>query len=278
MVILLLALAVGFVISFEEILYNKGDYAIAESSAPVLEQSNYIPEPEIPSSEINPTAAIESTPVNPPAPTPIPVEKTEEELNKKIAYLTFDDGPSPKVTPQILDILKANEIKATFFVTGKMAERYPEVLKRIHAEGHLIANHSYSHSYGYIYSSPKNLIKDIEKAEHVITSILGEEHSSKIMRFPGGSFGKKLSFKKAVQDSGYKYVDWNVVNGDAEGFNVPVSKLLQRLKATSVKKNPAIILMHDIDTKKTTVDALPEILDYLKSQDYIFKTLENYEF
>lgn len=194
---------------------------------------------------------------------------------KKIAYITFDDGPSINVTPEILDILKKYNVKASFFVIGEMAKNNPGILKRATSEGHLIANHTYSHNYKYIYSSPARFIDDVKKCNSVLLSILGTSYDSKIIRFPGGSFGKKRApFRNAITKAGYDYVDWNALNGDAESMHVPVAKLISRIKQTTLRKNEVVILMHDSNTKQTTVQALPKVLDYLKSQGYEFETLD----
>ncbi|WP_315120424.1 polysaccharide deacetylase family protein [uncultured Clostridium sp.] len=192
--------------------------------------------------------------------------------DKKIAYLTFDDGPSAKITPQILDILKENNVKATFFVLGYMAEENPDVLKRARDEGHAIANHSYSHNYKQLYASTSNFLADIKKNEETIRGILGE-YNSKVIRFPGGSFGKH-DFINAVKDAGYHSVDWNALNGDAEAQNVPKEKLVARLKETTLGQKKLYVLMHDAPAKQTTVQALQEIIDYLRDSGYEFGTLE----
>jgi len=210
----------------------------------------------------------------------------EQNLNKnttvervKTAYLTFDDGPSPLVTPKILEILKQHEIKATFFVIGKQAEQNPELIRQIWEEGHFICNHTYSHNYKLIYSSPDSFMAEVTKCEKVLKSILGENYNNKILRFPGGSFGKKrLPFRERVKEEGYISIDWNALNGDAEALNVPADKLLNRIKETTKNKNNAIVLMHDSNTKKTTAEALPDIINHLISEGYSFETLENYEF
>ncbi|WP_416198323.1 MAG: Peptidoglycan/xylan/chitin deacetylase, PgdA/CDA1 family [Sporanaerobacter sp.] len=203
-----------------------------------------------------------------------PVEEKINE-NKKIAYLTFDDGPSKNVTPQILDILDKYNIKATFFTIGYLAEQNPELVKREYESGHAIGNHTYSHNYKYVYKSTDNFIADLDKAEKVLKSILGEDFKTNVIRFPGGSHGdKKKPFVKAVEAKGISYVDWNALNGDAEGHNIPKDKLVQRFKSTAKGKNKLIILMHDAAAKKTTVAALPEILDYLISQGYEFRIFD----
>ncbi|MCM0647545.1 polysaccharide deacetylase [Clostridium swellfunianum] len=202
-------------------------------------------------------------------------DKHSGNANAKEAFLTFDDGPTKEITSQILDILKEKKVKATFFVVGKMAENEKDLLIREKNEGHAIANHSYSHDYKHLYSNPKNFVDDINTADAAIKNILGE-HESKLMRFPGGSFGKQReNYRQAVTEAGYHYIDWNALNGDAEGKgNWPAEKLVQNIKTTSAGKNRLVILMHDAPLKQTTVQALPEIIDYLKTQGYTFKTLE----
>lgn len=190
----------------------------------------------------------------------------------KVAYLTFDDGPTPDITSSILDILKSNDIKATFFVVGKMAEKNPELLLREKNEGHAIANHTYSHNYKYIYSSTGNFLEDLKKGNEVVTSIIGD-HNKTLIRFPGGSFGRQ-AYKKAIESEGYHYVDWNALNGDAEVASASVDRLIRRLHETVQDQKELIILMHDATGKGTTVQALPEVIEYLKSKGYVFKTLE----
>lgn len=222
----------------------------------------------------------------------LPAAKTEQSGNgklgadgqdmasakEKVAFLTFDDGPSPKVTPQILDILKKNDIKATFFLIGELVQYYPDIVKREVAEGHLIANHTYSHEYKRIYSHPQALLKDMEKGEDALESTLHIPFPSNVMRFPGGSFGKKLhSFREAVQQAGYVYYDWNALNGDAEGKNISEDALKARVKETVGKKKSIILLMHDANSKQNTVNTLQWSIDYLKQRGYTFDTLDHYQ-
>lgn len=198
-----------------------------------------------------------------------------QEQNKRKAFLTFDDGPSEKVTCEILDILKEYNVKATFFVVGNLAEKNPEVIKKIYQEGHAIGNHTYSHRYDYIYKRTSNFLKELESTENVLKGILGENFETKIVRFPGGSFGdKKAIFRKAVIDKGYTYYDWNSLNGDAEGHHIPKDKLINRFKSTFYGQKELIILMHDMDAKYTTPESLPYIIEYLQDNDYEFYTLK----
>jgi peptidoglycan/xylan/chitin deacetylase (PgdA/CDA1 family) len=193
---------------------------------------------------------------------------------KKVAYLTFDDGPSLNNTPKVLDILKNNNIKATFFLIGKSAEQNSELVRREKAEGHAIGNHTYSHNMKYIYSSPSTFVSDVDKGDKAIKSIIGDDYNLKLIRFPGGSFGPRLApFREAAVKAGYHYIDWNDLTGDAEHNNVPVSGLLNELKKYTTQDH-VVILMHDAPAKATTVQALPQVIDYLKSKGYSFDTLK----
>lgn len=198
---------------------------------------------------------------------------TKQSLLSKVVYLTFDDGPSSKVTGQILDILKEKDVKATFFVIGKNVQYEPDVLKRTFEEGHQIANHGYSHNYKLIYSNVDEFYKDLNKGHEAIKSILGEDYENNVYRFPGGSFGNKAKFKDKLAEIGYVYFDWNVLNGDAEGNNLTDQYLINRFNETSRGYNVIISLMHDTDAKSNTVRTLPGIIDGLKEKGYTFKTL-----
>ncbi|MBU5426371.1 polysaccharide deacetylase [Tissierella pigra] len=198
----------------------------------------------------------------------------KENKNTKLAYLTFDDGPSKYVTNQILDILDEYDIKATFFILGKMVNSNPDVLKRIHEDGHSIGHHSYSHNYKYIYKDTKNFLGEVESTEKALKNVLGEEFETKLLRMPGGSFEKhKQKFLKMFEEMGYKNYNWNSLNGDAEGIGLSKEKLVNRVKATTKGKKEVIILMHDTDAKQTTVDGLPEIINYLINEGYEFRAL-----
>ncbi|WMJ79795.1 polysaccharide deacetylase family protein [Clostridium sp. MB40-C1] len=207
--------------------------------------------------------------------------QTPKPTGDKAVYLTFDDGPSTKVTPQILKILEEYNVKASFFLVGKSVTMYPNLVKEEKAKGHAVCNHTYSHNYKYLYSNPNTFIKDAQKCDDAIKSVLGQE-TNKIIRFPGGGFYKKRApYRELAKNKGFKAIDWTVETGDARTNNVPVDKLLSNLKTEmgscpKSKKNNVIVLMHDISTKQTTADALPQVIQYFKSQGYTFKTLEDY--
>ena len=202
------------------------------------------------------------------------IYKSEE----KRVFLTFDDGPSKTVTVQILDILKKNNIKATFFVLGNRVEINPDVLRREYEEGHYIANHGYSHDYAKIYEKNTNVLDEYLKTEQCIRDALeNSEYSSHLFRFPGGSVGGKYAEikKQAIgllEDNGATYLDWNALSKDAEG-NFDKDKLIQNVISTSNGKNSIVVLMHDTGAKKSTVEALQSIIDYFIERGYIFKNM-----
>lgn len=198
----------------------------------------------------------------------------EKDKNLKIAYLTFDDGPSTKSTPAILDILKREGIKATFFVQGQNISYYPEIFKRVYDEGHAIGHHSYSHNYDYLYSSTDNFMNDIYKTEKVMQDVLGSDFKTHLLRLPGGAFGKKkMHYVDVAASKGYTNYNWNALNGDAEGHGLSSGHLINRLKATVGGQRQIIILMHDTNAKATTVQSLPASIKYLRDRGYEFRTL-----
>ena len=107
--------------------------------------------------------------------------------NKKIAFLTFDDGPNISVTPKVLDILKEENVKASFFVIGKCVDSHPEITKRAYDEGHYIANHGYSHNNNLLYKSSDNFLNELKKTDLAIGNAIGvPNYCSHIFRFPTG--------------------------------------------------------------------------------------------
>lgn len=207
---------------------------------------------------------------------------------KKVVYLTFDDGPSETVTPQILDTLKAENVHATFFLVGKAideSEINKNLVKREFEEGNAIGNHTYSHNYNYLYPKGSinvdNIMADIEKTNQSLKSILGEDFSTRAIRFPGGhmTWEKKdakgmEAMDKALADKDYHQVDWNSLSKDAEGARKNAEQLKQEVINTMGTKQKLIILMHDTYGKEETAKALPEVIKYLKEQGYEFKILK----
>lgn len=182
-----------------------------------------------------------------------------DELPKKVA-LTFDDGPDPYYTEKLLDGLKARNVRATFFVTGAHAQEYPEIIKRMDEEGHLIGNHTYSHI--QLRTSNRNKFKEeLKKTSEIISEITGNE--VQFVRPPYGTWDKKLE-----QELNMFPVLWDI---DPLDWCRSDASCITRNVVGKVKDN-SIILMHD--QYKSSVTAALLIVDALKEQRYEFVTVE----
>lgn len=198
----------------------------------------------------------------------------QKNINNGIIYLTFDDGPSNS-TSAILDILKNEKIKATFFVTNRNPN-LDNLIKREYDDGHSVALHTATHNYSYLYSSKEAYFEDLKTVSNRVKRITNKE--SKIIRFPGGGsnlVSKKYSDKimtyltKEVGNRGYHYYDWNVDSGDATGrYN---SEEVYTNVVTSLRPGREnIVLMHDFASNHPTEGALEKIIRYGKENGYIF--------
>ena len=195
-------------------------------------------------------------------------------------YLTFDDGPKNGTTNVILDILKEEGVKATFFVTNSGPD---ELIKRAYDEGHTIALHTASHNYSIVYASVDSYFNDLNIVSERVKNITGVE--SKIIRFPGGSsntISRKYSsgimsyLTSEVLKRGYRYYDWNVSSGDAAGGRPTASMIYDNVVSNLSKNRVNMVLMHDIKTY--TRDALRDIIRYGKENGYVFdKITQNTE-
>ena len=197
--------------------------------------------------------------------------------NKRV-FLTFDDGPSTSVTPYILDLLKQENIKATFFVLGTKVEANPDILKREYNEGHFIANHGYSHKYKDIYSSTQAVLDEYNKTNQAIKNALeNQNYNSLVFRFPGGSTGGpydelKKEAKELLRQNGIASLDWNALTNDAAGANTK-EKIMQNFYSTVEGKTSVVILMHDASDKILTYECLPEMIKYFRDNGYTFQNL-----
>ena len=193
----------------------------------------------------------------------------------QIAYLTFDDGPSQAVTPLILDVLKEEQIKATFFVLGANVKKNSEILKRAYEEGHYIANHGYSHDYAKIYKNAKSVLEEYNKTEKAIKeAIKNNEYSSNLFRFPGGYDGGKYAnikkeAAKLLNKNNISYIDWNVLTKDAQGANTK-EKIINNIKNQTKEKGNIVVLMHDSSSKILTYETLKDVIKYLRDEGYTF--------
>lgn len=195
---------------------------------------------------------------------------------EKVTYLTFDDGPTTTVTPKILDILKSENIKATFFVIGKSVEANPEIVKRAYEEGHYIANHGYDHNNSNLYKNSESFINEVKKTDLAISKAIGvEDYCSHVFRFPNGFMSKinKKEKEEAVSllfKMNYTYIDWNCLNNDSVK-KYSTTQLLNNLKKSAKNKNTLVVLMHDTKDVNDSSLVLKDSISYLKSEGYEFK-------
>lgn len=206
----------------------------------------------------------------------------------KYVFLTFDDGPSNS-TEKILNTLKDKDVHGTFFVLGSSIEndsKRQEYLKEELKSGNAIANHSYSHDFKKLYPGNKlnidYFMDEFNKTNDIMQSILGGEFDCRVLRMPGGYGTRKYykdpslkEFDNTLQENGIINVDWNALDGDAEGKPYSTEEMLNYVKKTSKGKNHVVILMHDAAGKEKTVKILPQIIDYYKNEGYEFKVIKN---
>jgi peptidoglycan-N-acetylglucosamine deacetylase len=217
--------------------------------------------------------AAEETPGTSPSPSPPPeaAQPTAEKpatwfsvhVNGPYIAMTFDDGPSPATTPQLLDILKQRNIKATFFMIGQNAERNPEIVKRILAEGHEIGNHSWTHP--QLSKLPdQRVTEEITKTQDAIKNACG--YTPVLLRPP---YGAITSRQKAwiEKQFGLSIIRWSV---DPFDWKRPGASVIEQRILAGARPG-AIILSHDIH--KQTVDAMPATLDALAQKGFKFVTV-----
>ncbi|MBE5828376.1 MAG: polysaccharide deacetylase [Butyrivibrio sp.] len=195
-------------------------------------------------------------------------QNPEDIEGTRYVYLTFDDGPSI-YTDEILDILAEYDVKATFFVCGKPDAKYTDSYKRIVDEGHTLGMHSYSHKYSDIYSSVDAFSEDLKKLKHFLydtTDVLPRYY-----RFPGGSSNKVTQvdiheLMDVLETEGVTYFDWNVSAGD-DRAGATKDTIYNNIVGNIPKFKHCIVLMHDAADKKSTVEALPEVIEAIKAMD-----------
>ena len=202
---------------------------------------------------------------------------------EKIVFLTFDDGTSTTNTPKVLDILKKEGVKATFFITGQNVEyggeKARDLIKQEFNEGHAIANHSYTHDVKKLY--PNRVLdidafkEDFEKNDKMLKEVLGKYFSTRVIRCPGGygSWKGMEPLDEYLDENKMISIDWTSLNADAEGKKKNAKELANYAIKTSEGKEMVVLLMHDTYGKEETVKALPAIIKYFKDNGYAFKTL-----
>lgn len=217
-------------------------------------------------------------------------EITEGKLDytgKKIAFLTFDDGPNNTITPQVLDTLKDRQVPATFFLVGRnLGSKHEDTLRRILREGHGIAMHSLSHDYSKLYpgrfGNAQRIRYEAQETQKLLKEFFGPDFHSSVWRYPGGhqSWKELEASDDALAKLGVQWIDWNCLVGDAqprsdrpttsEGQVQYVHKSLKLNKQTRI----AVVLAHDAENKQLTADSLDKLIDYFKDNGYEFGILK----
>ena len=212
--------------------------------------------------------------------TPTIAQNVQVPDGAKIVYLTFDDGPS-EITTQLLDVLDTCNVKATFFVVGKRVEMYPDQTNDIISRGHAVGLHSYDHDYHNVYASLECFADSTLQAQAALQEVTGT--TTLLYRFPGGtsnSVHKEISDISMtacinwLTENGFTYVDWNVDSGDAEGVDYSGDEIAQHVIDGTDGYSRAVVLMHNDVRKDATVEAIPKIVDTLRSEGYTFDTLK----
>ncbi|MFC9599876.1 polysaccharide deacetylase family protein [Peribacillus butanolivorans] len=208
-----------------------------------------------------------------------PLVKSKED--QKIAYLTFDDGPSTN-TMDILDILDRYHVKATFFVKGNEEPYAKQCYKEMISRGHEIALHSYTHDYSIVYRSTESFFQDLNRLETMLEKEYGVK--SRIVRIPGGSnnhLRHQVSTKPIINgilqqlsEKGYIYFDWNIDSTDGISPSISEQQIITSVKRGLKNQKHVNILLHDINSMKNTVKALPDIIENLKREGYTFDTID----
>ena len=185
------------------------------------------------------------------------------ETTEKVVAVTIDDGPHDKATPHMLDALRETGIKATFFILGKSAEEYPDLVRQTIADGHEIATHGYSHR-NMARMSRAECEEEWEKAERILAE-LGAQ--ARLFRPPGGAYGEALV--KGAKERGYHFILWDV---DTRDWQVPSADTIAERILADVRAG-SIILLHDGQYPIHSADALRKVASRLKAEGYSFVTV-----
>lgn len=202
---------------------------------------------------------------------------------EKVVYLTFDDGTSTTNTESILKTLKENGVHATFFLTGQNidagGQKAKDLIKQELEDGHALANHSYTHDYKKLY--PQRTLNletfnaDFKRTDDLLKDVLGPYFSTRVLRCPGGhmSWKQMEPLDEYLAENNMASIDWNALNGDAEGKKKNAQELTNMAIQTAQGKEMVVLLMHDTYGKEETVKALDMIIPYYKENGYAFKLL-----
>jgi peptidoglycan-N-acetylglucosamine deacetylase len=193
--------------------------------------------------------------------------------DEKVIYLTFDDGPSRGPCSEILDILKEENVKGTFFILGNEIKGNEDVLKRIYDEGHSIGLHSMTHEKKNLYNNENDFLNEMLKVQDLIEKTIG--FKSNILRFPFGANNNTYKLKKSLvellHNNNFKIYDWTVDTRDGELYNASPETFIKNSRS---KNNNITLLMHCGSANKNSPKALKSIISYYKENNYTFKTID----
>ena len=198
----------------------------------------------------------------------------------KIVYLTFDDGPSESNTLKILDVLNESGVKASFFVVGGNVKKFPEVVKKVDRDKMAIFPHCNNHTYEELYSTKEYYFNDLVTCNNIINNVIGRERRINFVRMPGGSdnlagSAKVLaSIRSEMPNRGISYIDWNIDSGDTSAIRVSTDNIKNNINKFAGSYKIEVLLMHDLENKDTTTQALKEVIEEYKAMGYTFKTLD----
>lgn len=208
---------------------------------------------------------------------------TDEYVGEKLVFLTFDNSLNVDSTEKILDILNKNEAYATFFIQGNTVdEKSSNTLKRMKDENQGIGMNSFSYEYNKLYKdeqgNTKVLMEEYRQTNEVLKKYLGKDFQSKTWRYPGGhmSWGGLEETDTKLQEKGVNWIDWNTSNGDNQEEGVKPTNKKEMLEYVENSLNDAgnpdiaVVLMHDGSDRNLTIEALPEIIDFYKTNGYKF--------
>ncbi len=213
---------------------------------------------------------------------------------QKVVYLTFDDGPNTDFTPQILEILNREQVKASFMVVGKNAAINGDLVKKINDQGHAVINHSYSHDYKKLYTSPDNFVADLDKNKDLLKTLTGKEIN--IFRAPGGPAHLTKPYWEKLREKGYISISWNITVGDSDPAGVtpeqiynnvvsglakvekdhltPIVLLHDGTQLSTTQAKPGSPLSHYIKSRESDVASLPDIIKLFKDKGYTFAPVD----
>ena len=184
-------------------------------------------------------------------------------------YLTFDDGPTPEITEWVLEELKKNNVKATFFCIGNNIQKHPELFQKVINEGHTIGNHTFDHLNGWK-TETNTYLENVSLCDKQIQKSSIENLQTKIFRPPYGKI--KTAQAKSIKRLGYKIIMWDVLSADFDQ-TITSEKCLENV--ISNVKSGSIIVFHDsIKASHNLKHALPETLDFLKEKGFLFDVIK----